>query len=63
MPVILPDEAQFAWIDPKQTDSEKALAMAEENAVTAVEHYRVNPRVNNAKNQGAELIEPTNLHT
>jgi putative SOS response-associated peptidase YedK len=58
MPVILPDEAQSAWIDLKQTDSEKALALAQERAVTAVEHYRVSPRVNNAKNEGAELIEP-----
>jgi len=58
MPVILPDEVQSAWIDPKQTDSEKALALAREKAVTAVEHFRVSPRVNNAKNQSAELIEP-----
>ena len=43
---------------PKQTDSEKALALAQEKAVTAVEHFRVSPRVNNAKNQSAELIEP-----
>ena len=27
MPVILPDDAQSAWIDPGQTDSEKALAL------------------------------------
>jgi putative SOS response-associated peptidase YedK len=58
MPVILPVEAQSAWIDPKQTDSEKALALAQGKAVTTVEHYRVSPRVNNAKNEGAELIEP-----
>ena len=57
MPVILPDEAQSPWIDPKQTDSEKALALAQVKAVTAVEHHPVATRVNNAKNQGAELIE------
>ena len=28
MPVILPDEAQTAWIDPKQTNSKEALALA-----------------------------------
>ena len=56
MPVILPDDAQSTWIDPKQTDSEKALAL--EKAVTAVEHHPVATRVNNAKNEGAELIEP-----
>jgi len=58
MPVILPDDFQSAWIDPKQTDGEKALALAQEKAVTAVEHYSVSKRVNNAKNEGAELIEP-----
>jgi putative SOS response-associated peptidase YedK len=34
------------------------LALAQEKAVTAVEHYPVSTRVNNAKNQGAELAEP-----
>jgi putative SOS response-associated peptidase YedK len=58
MPVILPYDVQSAWMDPKQTDSEKALAMANEKAVTSVEHYPVSTRVNNAKNQGAELIAP-----
>ena len=41
-------------IDPTQTNSEKALALAHEKAVTAVEHHPVATRVNNAKNQGAE---------
>jgi len=58
MPVILPDDIQSAWLNPKQTDSEKALALAQDKAVTAVEHYRVSPRVNNAKNEGADLIKP-----
>jgi putative SOS response-associated peptidase YedK len=58
MPVILPDEAQSAWLDTKQTDSEKALVLAQEKAVTAVDHHSVATRVNNSKNQGAELIEP-----
>jgi putative SOS response-associated peptidase YedK len=58
MPVILPREVESAWLDPKQTDSKEALALAQEKAVTAVEHYRVSPRVNKAKNEGAELIAP-----
>jgi putative SOS response-associated peptidase YedK len=61
MPVILPDEAQSAWIDPKQTDGDKALAMAQEKAVTELDHYRVSTRVNNAKNEGADLIKT--VHT
>ncbi len=58
MPVILPDEVQSAWIDPKQTDSKEALALAQENAFTSVEHHPVATRVNNAKNEGAELVKP-----
>jgi putative SOS response-associated peptidase YedK len=53
MPVILLEEALPAWVDPRQTDSEKALALAQEKAVTALEHYPVSTRVNNAKNEGA----------
>jgi len=51
-------ETQPSLRDPKQTDSEKVLALAREKTVTALEHYPVSPRVNNAKNQSAELIEP-----
>jgi putative SOS response-associated peptidase YedK len=54
MPVILPEEAQPAWVDPRQTGSEKALALAQEKAVTALQHYPVSTRVNNAKNEGAD---------
>jgi hypothetical protein len=38
-------------VDPRQTDSEKALALAQEKAMTALEHYPVRTRVNNAKNE------------
>ena len=51
-------ETQPSLRDPKQTDSEKVLALAREKTVTALEHYPVSARVNNAKNQSAELIEP-----
>ena len=58
MPMILPEDVQSAWIGPKQTEGKEALALAHEKAITTVEHYPVARRVNNAKNQGAELIEP-----
>jgi putative SOS response-associated peptidase YedK len=58
MPVIQSGETQSAWLDPKQTDSKEALAQAQEKPVTAAEHHPVATRVNNAKNQRAELIEP-----
>jgi hypothetical protein len=41
-------------VGPRQTDSEKALALAQEKAVTALEHYPVSTRVNNSKNEGAD---------
>ena len=50
-----------AWLDPEQTDAGKVLKIAREVAVTQVEFYPVSKLVNNAKNQGADLIEPINL--
>ena len=52
MPVVLPEEVQSAWLDPKLTDSEKALALAQDKAITSVEHHPVATRENNAKNLG-----------
>jgi hypothetical protein len=40
------------------TDAVAAIDMARERAVTAFVHYEVNPRLNNAKHEGAGLIEP-----
>jgi hypothetical protein len=34
MPVILPDDFQSAWIDPKQTNSKKAQARDQTNRNT-----------------------------
>ena len=58
MPLILPKNAEAAWMDSKQTDGQAALDLAQEVAVTAVVHYPVSSRVNNSKRAGAELIEP-----
>jgi putative SOS response-associated peptidase YedK len=45
-------------LDPEQADAGKVLSIAREVAVTQVEFYPVSKRVNNAKNEGAELIAP-----
>jgi putative SOS response-associated peptidase YedK len=58
MPVILQKEALREWMDPTQKDSDVALAVAEGSVVTDVMHYPVSTRVNQAKNEGIELIEP-----
>ena len=58
MPIALPKDVQSAWLDPALTDAAKAIELARERAVTEFVHRPVNPRVNNAKNEGADLIEP-----
>lgn len=58
MPVILQEEALQDWIDPERKDSDLVLGLAEEKVVTDVVHYPVSSRVNHAKNEGANLLEP-----
>jgi len=56
MPVVLPDEAHAGWLDPALKDaSAYARAHAQSRAFT---HYAVSKRVNNARNEGPELLEP-----
>jgi putative SOS response-associated peptidase YedK len=58
MPVVLTPDAYSAWMDPAQTDSEKALELAVDKTDTDLRHYRVSSRVNQAKNEGEELLAP-----
>jgi len=56
MPVVLADEAHAGWLDPSLKDAAefaRAHALAKE-----FKHYAVSKRVNNARNEGPELIEP-----
>ena len=56
MPVVLPDEAHAGWLDPGLKD---ATEFAREHAQSReFTHYAVSKRVNNARNEGADLIEP-----
>jgi len=56
MPVVLPDEALAGWLDP---DLKDATQFAREHALAReFVHYAVSKRVNSARNEGAELIEP-----
>jgi len=56
MPVVLPDEALEGWLDPALKD---ATQFAGEHALAReFVHYPVSKRVNNARNEGADLIEP-----
>ena len=58
MPIALPKEAESAWLDPEFTDAALAIAFAREQAITEFDYHAVNPRVNNSRTEGAELIEP-----
>ena len=58
MPLILPRNAEYAWLNRAQEDGERVLEMAQSVAETAVEFHAVSTRVNNARNAGADLIEP-----
>jgi putative SOS response-associated peptidase YedK len=56
MPVVLADEAHAGWLDPALQDAaEFARAHALSQEFT---HYAVSKRVNDARNEGPELIEP-----
>lgn len=61
MPVILPKDMEAAWLDPGLTDGSQAIELARAHAVTALEHYSVSMRVNNAKNEGPALIERADI--
>lgn len=59
MPVVLPEEDHDAWLDPALHDASVVTAMAREPmAPGEFEHYPVSRRVNNARNEGPDLIEP-----
>ncbi|MEX2241594.1 MAG: SOS response-associated peptidase [Burkholderiales bacterium] len=59
MPVVLPEEDHAAWLEPTMHDAAVATAMAlEPMAPEQFEHFPVSRRVNNARNEGPDLIEP-----
>ncbi|HSG75811.1 MAG TPA: SOS response-associated peptidase [Burkholderiales bacterium] len=59
MPVVLPEDAFGAWLEPAMHDAAVATTMAQAPmAPEDFEHYPVSRRVNNARNEGPDLIEP-----
>ena len=58
MSIVLPKSAEAAWLDPGLTDAAKAIEFACEQAMSDVVLIPVSTRVNNARNEGPELIEP-----
>ena len=58
MPIVLPKEAESRWLDSDLTDAAKAIERARDSAMTEFVYYAVNPRVNNSRSEGPELIKP-----
>jgi putative SOS response-associated peptidase YedK len=58
MPIVLANDTQGKWLDPALTDAAKAIELARQNAVADFVYHAVNPRMNDARTEGAELIEP-----
>jgi putative SOS response-associated peptidase YedK len=57
MPVVLPDALLDAWLDPTLQGSAEATELLAK-AQTEFVHYAVRTLVNNARNEGEQLVEP-----
>ena len=57
MPIALPKETEGAWLDSALTDAALAIEFASVQAITEFVYHAFNPRVNNSRSEGAELIE------
>jgi putative SOS response-associated peptidase YedK len=58
MPIALPKDAEAAWLLAELTDPEVAIEFARKYAITELAQHPADPRVNDAKDEGADLIEP-----
>lgn len=58
MPVVAPDALHAGWLDPQATGVAKMTALLAAGMVEGLECYRVSARVNDARADGPELIEP-----
>lgn len=58
MPVILPEEAHAEWLDPKNERTDGLQGLLKPYPAEEMRAYPVSQRVNSAKNEGPELIDP-----
>ena len=58
MPVILPRDAEDAWLDPENHDPAFLTALLRPYPAEQLEAYPVSPAVNSTANTGARLIAP-----
>ncbi len=62
MPIVLPPEAQSAWLDPAIKDGAQAAELGRTSAaVHEMEYYPVSTAVNNGRAEGAELVDKVEL--
>lgn len=58
MPAILEPDAFDAWLDVRGFRAEMAAEMLRPAPDSLLEHITVDPRINNSRNEGADLIQP-----
>lgn len=58
MPVILPQEAEEAWLDPDLTDPAILTGLLEPYPAELMAGYQVSRAVNSVANEGPKLIDP-----
>jgi putative SOS response-associated peptidase YedK len=56
VPIVLPKDAHAAWLYRELTDAAIAIEFAREQAVTEFVHHPLDLRIDNARNEPAELI-------
>ena len=61
MPVVLPPGAWDYWLDPANTDAETAAGLLVPAPSSLIRMHPVSTEVNNARNNGAHLIEKADL--
>jgi putative SOS response-associated peptidase YedK len=61
MPVILPDEAHAAWLDPNLDDPDALRALLQPLSPEGWTAFPVSRAVNNPRNNGPELIAPLEI--
>jgi putative SOS response-associated peptidase YedK len=62
MPVILPREAEAAWLDPQETRAAALLPLLQPYTSEAMAAYPVSTAVNSPRNEGPALIAPLSLN-
>lgn len=58
MPAMLPPDAWDVWLDPSEGDADRLQGLLAPRLPDGLETYVVSTRVNSARNEGEELVQP-----